>query len=143
MTLSEKALGKVFKGELEEKSYHIFDRFDGKEYSTKYKVYLNKPVPLYTQKFSKHWLSNGFSLSEIPPSQPEIDMILIDSLGTMRAVELKFIRKTRKGIKPSYYFGLGQTLAYLSFGFNQVAIWQCFDGESLTDEEIDNYNYAF
>ena len=45
--------------------------------------------------------------------------------------------------QPSYYVGIGQTLAYLSFGFPQVALWLCFDGDSMTDKEIYEYNDAF
>ncbi len=70
-------------------------------------------------------------------------MILVDDFGIMRAIEIKWIRKNKnKKIIPSYYLGVGQALAYLSFGFKQVALWQCFDGNSLTDSEIFEYNHA-
>lgn len=69
-------------------------------------------------------------------------MILVDDLGIMRAIELKWIKKINSKITPTYYLGVGQTLAYLSFGFKQVALWQCFDGNSLTDDEIFEYNDA-
>jgi hypothetical protein len=51
-------------------------------------------------------------------------------------------KKDRKWTCPSYYFGLGQTLAYLSFGFDEVGIWQCYDGNSLSDAEISCYENA-
>lgn len=143
MTFLERELGRVFKNELEKQKYSVFDRgYTGKKYSTSFKVKLNKRVSTYSRKFKNFWLNRGLDLDDIPPSQPEIDMILIDDFGIMRAVEIKVIRKNRKRIMPSYYFGIGQTLAYLSFGFKQVALWQCFDGESLTDKEIFEYNYA-
>lgn len=34
-------------------------------------------------------------------------------------------------------------MAYLSFGFLQVALWLCFDGNSLDDSKIYEYNDAF
>lgn len=144
MTFSERELGKVFKVELEKQKFELVDvGYHRKPYSTDFKVHLNKPVSTHTRKFEKFWRMKNLDPKDIPPAQPEIDMILVDNLGIMRAVEIKVIRKTRKGVRPSYYFGLGQTLAYLSFGFQQVAIWQCFDGDSLTDKEIYEYNDAF
>ncbi len=70
-------------------------------------------------------------------------MILEDDKGLMSAVELKLIRRCERCLKPSYYVGIGQTLAYLSYGFPQVALWLCFDGDSMEDKEIYEYNDAF
>jgi len=143
MSFSERDLGKAFKKELE-KRYIVADEGYGlKPHQTTFRVYLNKPVPTKSGKFKRFWRSLNLENEDIPPPQPEIDMILIDDSETMRAVELKLIKKTRKGIRPSYYEGLDQALAYLSFGFHQVALWLCFDGNTLTDKEIHEYNDAF
>ena len=37
---------------------------------------------------------------------------------------------------------MGQTFAYLSYGIDEVALWQCFDGNSMIDEEIFDYTDA-
>ncbi len=143
MTFSEGDIGKAFKIELEKQKYRIIDEgYDRRVYSSSFKVYLNKQIQTHSRKFQKFWAERGLDLKEIPPAQPEIDMILVDDFGIMRAIEIKWIKKRKKRITPSYYLGVGQTLAYLSFGFKQVALWQCFDGESLTDNEIFEYNAA-
>lgn len=142
-SFNEKNIGKVFKTELEGQKFLLIDNDSGQQYHTHFKVYLNKQVRLKSKKFNKFWRENGLDPINIPPSQPEIDMILIDDEGTMRAVELKLIRKYKGILRPSYYVGIDQTLAYLSFGFSQVALWLCFDGDSIPDQEIYQYNDAF
>src|SRR3990172_9684353 len=141
MSFSENRVGKAFEEELKKHEYLFFDK-QGKSYSTRFKVYLNKHVPTHTQKFKQFWRAKNLNLRDIPPAQPEMDIIMVDKLNIWHAIELKAIKKTREGISPSYYLGLGQTLAYLSFGFNEVAIWQCFDGTTLTDDEIQRYDSA-
>jgi hypothetical protein len=139
---TERELGRAFKFELEKQAFVVYDRGRQKHYSTRFKVYLNKPLQAHKQKFRQFWERNNLDLKDIPPSQPEIDMILVDDLCIWRAIELKAIKKTKKGISPSYYIGLGQTFAYLSYGVDEVALWQCFDGDSMTDKEIFDYNEA-
>lgn len=144
MSFSERDLGKVFKSELENRKFIVNDQGYGqKEYVTSFRVYLNKPVHTEKMKFRKFWQKHNLNIKNAPPSQPEIDMILVDDFDIIRAVEIKWIRVTKKGISSSYYRGLDQALAYLSFGFHQVALWCCFDGNALSDEEIDRYHDAF
>lgn len=81
-------------------------------------------------------------MRDIPPSQPEIDLIIIDNHNVWRAIELKAIKKTKNRISPSYYFGIGQAFSYLAYGMDEVALWQCFDGISMTDKEISDYYRA-
>ncbi len=141
-SFSERELGRVFKRELEKQEFVIFDK-QKQPYTTRFKVFLNKPVQTHKGKFIRFWGKKNFDPKDIPPSQPEIDMILVDDLAIWRAIELKAIKKTKKGISSPYYVGLGQTLAYLSYGMDEVALWQCFDGDSMNDEEIFDYNDAF
>jgi hypothetical protein len=143
LNFSEKNLGRVFKTELEKQKYFLILGEGEKQFYTTYRVYLNKPVRTQSKKFIRFWKAEGLDPADIPPSQPEVDMILEGDKGDMRAVELKVIRKYKQGIRPSYYQGIGQTLAYLSFGFPQVALWLCFDGDSMEDKEIYRYNDAF
>jgi hypothetical protein len=144
MSFSERDLGKAFKSELEKGKFILKDQGYGqKEYATSFKVYLNKQVHTERMKFKQFWQRQNLDTKDIPPPQPEIDMILIDDFDIVRAVEIKWIKVTKKGIRPSYYEGLDQALAYLSFGFHQVALWCCFDGNALTDKEIDEYYDAF
>lgn len=144
MTFTEQEIGEAFKVELERQEFLVDDTIHPeKSYLTSFKVYLNKRVSTDSNKFKKFWKSQNLDLKKIPPGQPEIDLILIDNLDRMRAIEIKYIKKRERRINQSYYVGLGQTLAYLSFGFHQVAIWLCFDKHSLTDKEIFRYNDAF
>jgi len=138
---TERELGKAFKLELEKQTFIVFDK-QKEPYTTRFKVYLNKPVQTYTRKFKQFWKANNLDLKHIPPSQPEIDMIIIDNHNVWRAIELKAIKKTKKRISPSYYFGIGQAFSYLSYGVDEVALWQCFDGNSMTDKEISDYYRA-
>lgn len=141
MTFSERELGRTFKLWLEKQRFIVFDK-EKEPYATCFKVYLNKPLQTDRLKFKQFWKTKNLDLKDIPPSQPEIDLIIIDSQNVWRAIELKVIKKTKRGISPPYYVGLGQTLAYLSYGMDEVALWQCFDGDSVTDKEIFDYNDA-
>jgi len=143
MTFSEREVEKALKFELERQEFTILDKDEKEQYSTRFKVYLNKHLPTHTSSFEEFWRKANFDPRDIPPPQPEIDMILVDNRNMWHAIELKAIKKKHRRILPSYYFGLGQTLAYLSFGFDEVAIWQCFDASTLSDEEIFKYNDAF
>ncbi len=53
--------------------------------------------------FSERTLGKIFKSELARASQPEIDMILEDDSGDMRAVELKVIRKYGQCIRPSYF----------------------------------------
>ena len=141
MAFSERSLGRGFKRWLEKQEFRIFDK-DKLPYTTRFKVYLNKPVQTYTEKFKQFWSTKNLSLMDIPPSQPEIDMIIVDNQDVWRAIELKAIKKTENSISPSYYTGIGQAFGYHSYGIDEVALWQCFDGNSMTDKEISDYYRA-
>ena len=110
MSFLEREIGKVFKAELEKNEYLLSDNVNRQQYFTRFKVYLNKRVPTNGQDFE---LQKDKSLppNYIPPPQPEIDMILVDNRNKWHAIELKAIKRTERGMYPSYYFGLGQTLA--------------------------------
>ena len=138
---AERELGKAFKLELEKQKFIVFDK-QKEPYTTRFKVYLNKPVQTHTRKFKQFWKTKNLEPKNVPASQPEIDMIIVDDLGIWRAIELKAIRKTKKRISPSYYFGIGQAFSYLAYGMDEVALWQCFDGKSMTDKEISDYYRA-
>ena len=89
---TEREIGRAFKLELENKKFIIFDK-QRQPYMTRFKVYLNKPVQTNKRKFVEFWKSKNLDLKHIPPSQPEIDMILVDEIGIWRAIELKAIKK--------------------------------------------------
>jgi hypothetical protein len=71
----------------------------------------------------------------IPPLQPEIDMIFCKG-NELMAVELKYFKKKGKGLDHSFYEGIEQSLALLRWGFDYVALWQLFDNQSVTPEEL-------
>lgn len=137
----ERELGNAFKLELEKQEFIVSDK-QKEPYTTRFKVYLNKPVQTNRGKFKRFWKTKNLEQKDIPASQPEIDMIIVDDLGIWRAIELKAIKKTEKRFSSPYYIGLRQTFAYLSYGVDEVALWQCFDGNSMTDKEISEYNNA-
>jgi hypothetical protein len=144
MSLSEREVGQAFKTELEKQKFILVDQgHTRKTYETHFKAYLNKRVSTRSKKFKRFWQEKDLDIKDIPPSQPEIDMVLVDDTDILRAVEIKVIKETKRGVRPSYYLGLGQALAYLSFGFPQVALWLCYDGNSLDDRKIYEYNDAF
>lgn len=143
MNFSERELGRAFKEELKKQKFLMQVIKHQKEFYTSFKVYLNKPVPTHSKKFRKFWETENLDPANIIPPQPEIDMILEDNTGKMRAIELKVIRKYKNSFRPSYYRGIDQALAYLHFGFPQVGLWQCFDGDTMDDKEIVEYNNAF
>lgn len=95
-----------------------------------------KFLDAYTAKFP----------NEEPPISAEIDFIFIPTIygpqkgkeETSRffdhpgeflpgAVEIKYFRKKDGKIKPAYYAGLDQALAYLKFGFHRIYLWHFFD----------------
>ena len=88
---TERPLGRAFKVELERQKFIVLDE-QREPYTTRFKVYLNKPVQTKRGKFIKFWKTKRLDLKDIPPSQPEIDMILVDELGIWRAIELKAIK---------------------------------------------------
>lgn len=92
---TEREIGRAFKLELENKKFIILDK-QRQHYTTRFKVYLNKPVQTNKRKFVEFWKSKNLDLKHIPPSQPEIDMTLVDEIGIWRAIELKAIKKRRE-----------------------------------------------
>jgi hypothetical protein len=81
-----------------------------------------------------------------PPLQPEIDLIIWEPPNPivpndeekLRAIEIKYFKKTDGKINQSFYKGIEQSLALLQWGFDNVALWQLFD-ESLSELELCNY----
>jgi hypothetical protein len=141
MIFSERALGRDLKRWIEKQEFNISDK-DKPPYTTRFKIYLNKPVQTYSEKFKQFWKTKNLSPLDIPPSQPEIDMIIVDNQNIWRAIELKAIKKTDNSISPSYYTGIGQALSYHSYGIDEVALWHCFDGKSMSDKKISDYYRA-
>lgn len=141
MIFSERTLGRDLKFWIDKQEFNIYDK-DKPPYTTRFSIYLNKPVQTYSKKFKKFWKTKNLSTLDIPPSQPEIDMIIVDNQNIWRAIELKAIKKSNNSISPSYYTGIGQALAYHSYGMDEVALWHCFDGNSMNDKEISEYYRA-
>lgn len=142
MTFSERTLGRDLKHWMEKQEFIIYDK-DRPPYATRFRIYLNKPVQTYSEKFKKFWKTKNLNSLDIPPSQPEIDMIIVDEKNIWRAIELKAIKKCEDdSISPSYYTGIGQALSYHSYGIDGVALWHCFDGNSMSDREISDYYHA-
>lgn len=100
MPLSEKELRQAFKIELEKQKFILDDQAHRKKYETQFKVYLNKPLRTRSKKFKRFWQKKNLDIKDIPPPQPEIDMILVDDFDNMRAVEIKVIKDTKKGVRP-------------------------------------------
>jgi len=102
------------------------------------KVFVSKR-PFQVPKLRKQWHETygrplNVPTSLIPPLQPEIDMILCKG-DTMIAVELKYFKRSGRGLNHSFYEGIEQALALLRWGFDYVALWQLFE-ESVTAQEL-------
>lgn len=66
-------------------------------------------------------------------AQPDIDLLVVD-LGDLIGIELKYFKLDKGRFKRSYYEGIGQALALLRYGFDNVQLWHCFDQQ--VDEAI-------
>jgi len=109
----------------------------------KFQVYANK-CPSRGKKVRERWLK---VFEEVcPPLQPEIDIIIFEPPNIhvlprkpkIRAIEIKYFKKTDGNINQSFYKGIEQSLALLQWGFDNVGLWQLFD-ETLSDDDIRNY----
>lgn len=105
-----------------------------------YHIFANK-CPSRGKRIKRRWYE-VFN-EPCPPLQPEIDIVILepsDSLGrqNIRAIEVKFYRKTDDRINQSFYKGIEQSLALLQWGFDNVALWQVFD-ESFSNDELRDY----
>ena len=105
---SEKELQKYWKEKLKEQYKEVFAN-----------------VNLSSHKFKENWIS-WWGLTS-PPSQPEIDIIVVDKNFELYAIELKYLVISKKKVNRSFYTGIEQALALLTFGFNCVNLWHCFD----------------
>jgi len=85
---------------------------------------------LTSKKFIRYWKRQYKGVP--PPVQPDIDLLLIRD-NFWIAIELKYIREA-SGKFPTY-LGIEQALALLTFGFDRVCLWHCFDAR-LDQEEI-------
>lgn len=108
---NEPELVRFWKTKLEERYLKVFPR-----------------INLSSSKFEKYWIEY-WGLS-IPPSQPDIDLLIVDKQKKLHAIELKYIRKSdKRRLSQSFYRGIDESLALLRFGFESVSLWHCFDNE--------------
>ena len=105
----------------EERLYHpLKEQLDARGY----KVYPN--INLASYKYKEYW-TKWFG-ENIPPLQPQIDLLLVKRDDfSLRAIEVKYFEMKGKRMDKSYYEGIGEALALMNFGFESVALWQCFN----------------
>ena len=84
---SEKELQKYWKEKLEERYKAVFAN-----------------VNLSSHKFKENWI-NWWGLTS-PPSQPEIDIIVVDKNFELYAIELKYLVISKKKVNRSFYTGI-------------------------------------
>ena len=107
----ETALALVLKRNLEEKFKEVHSN-----------------INLASYNFYQHWKKWFGPI--MPPAQPQIDMLLVDSRFQLLTVELKYFRAIKKArVNYPFYEGIGEALALLRFGFLCVSLWHCFDVE--------------
>jgi len=99
------------------------------------RVFHNK-IPSRNQEILRVWRQYYGHVA--PPLQPEIDLILIDDLDTIRAVEVKYFERKGSELSQPFYSGIDQALALLQWGFDNVALWQLFE-EGLSNEDLRRY----
>lgn len=129
MGLAQKTLKRKKK---EERLYHpLKERLEQRGY----KVYPN--INLGSYKYKEYW-TEWFG-KDIPPLQPQIDLLLVKQEDfSIRAIEVKYFEMKGKRIDKSYYEGIDAVLALMNFGFESVALWQCFD-KSIPLNLVNNY----
>lgn len=116
---NEKELLTPIREKLEKRGYTVFVNINPASY--KYKDYW------------KQWFGE-----EIPPLQPQIDILLVDKQFSVRAIEIKYFDLKEKRIDGSYYEGIGETLALMNYGFESVALWHFFN-EKIPLKSMNNY----
>ena len=99
----------------------------------------------YRNIFSHVNLANKNDFSQILkqsfgyiPVLNEIDLILQERDGKLRAVEVKFYKTEGKKFDKPFYSGLGQALSLLRYGFDNVALWHLFP-EEIDQDLFDRY----
>ncbi len=99
----------------------------------------------YRNIFSHVNLANKNNFSQILqqsfgyiPVLNEIDLILQERNGKLRAVEVKFYKIEGKKFDKPFYSGLGQALSLLRYGFDNVALWHLFP-EEIDQNLFDRY----
>ncbi len=97
-------------------------------------IYTNRK-PAASPKYRNH-IKN--ELGYIPILQPEIDMILETYNNELFAVEVKLFRTEEINYNLPFYHGLGQTLALYRYGFDKVALFHLFLGDSAL-KKINEY----
>jgi len=88
-------------------------------------VYAN--VNLASHKFYDDW--EKWWDKNVPPAQPQIDLLFVSSDLRLLAVELKYYRLKKGSVNLPYYSGVGEALALLKFGVTCVSLWHFFDSE--------------
>jgi len=81
------------------------------------------------------------------PGQPDIDLVFWNSNfrssdPTIYAAEVKYFRNRKGKINYSFYAGLDEALALLTFGFDFICLWHFFDEgvETSPTSFLDNKN---
>jgi hypothetical protein len=88
--------------------------------------------PRQSQSFMKDWLKiHGGKFA--PPVQPDFDMIIFWQ-NKIIGIEVKYFKHERKRIVTSFYRGIDQALALLSWGFDHVGLWHIYDEQSNEQE---------
>ena len=77
------------------------------------------------------------------PVLNEIDLILLENDGKLKAVEVKLCKVKNGRLTKPFYDGIGQALSLLRYGFDNVALWHLFLGE-IDQQKLNRYGaYAW
>ena len=88
--------------------------------------------PRQSPYFMKNWIKiHGGTFA--PPVQPDFDMIIFWQ-NKIIGIEIKYFKHKQKRIETSFYRGIDQALALLSWGFDHVGLWHIYDEFSTSQE---------
>jgi hypothetical protein len=99
--------------------------------------YVRINVNLASFNFRKYW-QKWFKDQSCPVTQPQIDLILVDTTHHLHAIEVKYFRMALSQVTLSYYEGVGETLALLRMGFCSATLMHFFD-EEIPLETVNSY----
>lgn len=94
-------------------------------------------VNIASFNFKKYW-QKWFKDNQCPPTQPQIDLILVDDSCRLHSIEIKYFRMAMSQVTLPYYEGIGEALALLRMGFHSVTLMHFFD-EEIPLEIVNSY----
>lgn len=98
------------------------------------KIWIHKK-PSASKKFRESLI---LTLGKLPILQPEFDMLFRTFDGKLMAIETKILTINQNGLNMPYYYGIGQAMSLLRFGFDHVGLW-LFVNPKVSNDKLHSY----